>query len=251
MLYLMGKYADESCIFLPIGVSPITEEDYKKQTEMSMLATLTWYCGDKCQIQAPLIMKTQDFFNYLKECVDGSTRLSVIPLKLLSKTGLSHANMLIYDKINNTLERFEPHGHESPDEFHPYLLDITLPKMFAKFVTGKEVIYIPPQAFCPVKGHQVIEQIERETLGITLAEGKGLCSVWSFIYANLRLQYPDKTNIEIMDFISSQVTSDKKLYQYAENIIIAMWSLSEKIRVAKTEEDIQTAVLESVKILKI
>lgn len=253
LLYLMGKFADESCIFLPLSFNPVSEEDYKQQTEMSHMVSLTWYCDQdgKCSFQAPPIMKASDFFSYMKDCIENSGRLSVIPLKLLNINGLSHANMLIYDKINNTLERFEPHGQITLEDFNPQLLDVSLPIMFQKHVTGQVVKYISPKAFCPVKGPQVLEEIERARLGINFVDGRGLCSVWSFIYANLRLSYPDKTGAEIMDYINTRVDQDRTLYHYAENIIISIYEMSEKIRVAKNEDDIREAILETVKTLKI
>lgn len=253
LLYLMGKFSDESCIFLPATIAPVSEEEYKMQSEISHLLSLTWYCDrdGKCAFQAPLMMKTDEFFSYLKECIESSKRLAVIPIKLLASPDVGHANMLIYDKVENTLERFEPHGQISLDVFNPYLLDKSLPVMFEKRVIGKPVRYISPQAFCPVKGPQVLEEIEREKLGIQFAVGKGLCSVWSFIYANLRLTYPDKTSSEIMDYINAKVDKDQTLYHYAENIIVAIYELSEKVRVAKSEDDMREAILETVKTLKI
>jgi len=253
LLYLMGKFADESCVFLPISFEPVTEEEYKIQSEVSHLVSLTWYCDrdGKCAFQAPLGMKTDEFFDYLKECLENSKRLSVIPLKLLDSTGLGHANVLIYDKVNNTLERFEPHGQVSLSVFHPDLLDRSLPAMFQKRVTDRPIKYLSPQAFCPVKGPQLIEEIEREKLGIRFASGKGLCSVWSFIYANLRLSHPNKTNVEVMDYINSKVGKDETLYRYAENIIISIYELSEKVRFAKNEDEIRSAILETVRTLKI
>lgn len=252
MLYLMGKFADESCIFLPIQFGPVSEEEYTIQTEISQLVTLTWYCDQNiCKFQAPLTMKSSDFFEYLKDCISSSKRLSVIPIKLLTSSGVGHANMLIYDKSTNTLERFEPHGQISLPEFNPDFLDASLPKLFEKQVIGMPVNYISPQAFCPRQGPQVIEEIEREKLGIQFSTGKGLCSVWSFIYANLRLTYPDKTSSEIIEYINSKVSTDQMLYKYAENIIVTIWKMSEKIRVAKSEEEIQKVILETIRLIKI
>jgi hypothetical protein len=204
MLFLMGKFSEKSCIFLPISFGPIDEKSYQEQTETGSLTTLSWYCtAQKCIFQRPPIMSAKDFFGYLKECIENSERLSVIPIKLLTNTGVGHANMLIYDKINNTLERFEPHGQITLDIYNPPLLDKSLPAMFEKNITGKPVKYIALEAFCPAKGPQVLEEIAREKMGITFNTGKGLCSVWSFIYADIRLSYPDKSPSEIIDYISS------------------------------------------------
>jgi len=252
MLYLMGKYADNSCVFLPISFNPVSEEDYKQQSEMATLTTLSWYCKEqKCVFQTPPIMTSKEFFTYLQECIKNSERLSVIPIKLITNTGVGHANMLIYDKLNNTLERFEPHGQITLDVFNPRLLDRSIPAMFERNVTGKEVKYIAPEAFCPAKGPQVLEEIARENMGVTFNVGKGLCSVWSFIYADLRLSNPNKSQEEIINYITSQVTSDKNLYHYAENIVVAIWEMSEKLRTAKTEDDIREIILDTVKSLKI
>lgn len=122
MLYLMGKFAHESCVFLPISFDPVDEKTYLQQTEISQLVTLTWNCNNRCQFQTPPIMPSSEFFSYLRDCIESSSRLSIIPIKLL-KNNISHANMLIYDKLNNTVERFEPHGQLSPEIFGPSDLD--------------------------------------------------------------------------------------------------------------------------------
>ena len=252
MLYLMGKFADKSCIFLPVSFEPVDEKTYRQQTEIASLTTLSWYCdGMKCEFQGPPIMGNEDFFSYLRECIDSSERLSVIPIKLFTNTGIGHANMLIYDKVNGTLERFEPHGQITLDIFNPGLLDRSLPVMFEKNISRKPVRYIAPEAFCPVKGPQVLEEIAREKMGITFNVGKGLCSVWSFIYADLRLSNPDKSQSDIINYITSQVSTDKNLYYYAENIILSIWEMSERLRVAKTEEEIRKVIMDTVKNLKI
>jgi hypothetical protein len=250
ILYLMGKYSDKNCIFLPISVDPVDEKTYQQLSTMGAVSSLSWVCEKKgCRFDTPATMSTQDFMSYLSECIESSEGLSVIPLRLVAPD-TSHANIVIYNKNKNTLERFEPHGKDSENVFNGPLLDKALPRLFEK-ILGKSVFYIPPSDFCPVDGPQVLEEIARDKLGIRFDKGRGLCSVWSFIYANIRLKYPDKTQSEAMEYIISHMKDKNTVYHYAESVVTAIWGLSERIRNAKTHDDIKNIVVESVNQLDI
>lgn len=250
ILYLMGKYSDKNCIFLPISVDPVDEKTYQQLSSMGAVSTLSWVCEKNgCKFDTPATMSAQNFTNYLSECIEASDVLSVIPLRLVA-TGTTHANILIYNKEKNTLERFEPHGKDSENIFNGPLLDRSLPRLFEK-ILGKSVAYIPPSEFCPKDGPQILEEIARDKLGIRFDQGRGLCSVWSFIYANVRLKYPEKTQTDAIEYITSHMNDKTTVYHYAESVVESIWNLSEKIRKAKTHDDIKNAIGESIKQLDI
>jgi hypothetical protein len=247
MLYLMGKFSNDNCIFLPINVEPVEEKEYQRQSEFSPLFTLSWGKNEREQwkLFTPQLLSRSQFFEYLKECIDSSSRLSIIPIILTSddKTLISHANMLIYDKTKNTLERFEPHGQNTPERYNPESLDKIIP-IFFESILQKPIIYFSPKIFCPIQGPQLIEEITRKTLNIELH--RGFCSVWTFIYSTFRLSYPEKSREEILENIINGIGKDINLYRFVEKIILSISELSEHIRKARTTDEIRKAIDNSV-----
>ncbi len=255
MIYLMGKFQN-SCVFLPITIEPINEQTYERFSNRPFgnFVSLSWECSEKgCRFSSPKIFPDdKDFAQYasfLQNCVDGSERFSVIPLELFYKDGSGHfsghSNVLIYDKILHSLERFDSHGGESDEMFVPTLLDKSIQKFFPAFLNDN-FEYFPPQAFCPKNGPQVFEQISRETLGVPIKTG--FCSVWSFIYANYRLQFPDKSREDVNVFLIERLTEEHgNLWEFLLKVVIMLSNLSEKIRTAQSVAEIEEAIMESTK----
>lgn len=132
-------------------------------------------------------------------CMDDKTRFVMIDLSYkVKKFDNLHANTLIIDKKNKTIERFEPHGSHEYDS----KLDEDLKELF------KEFKYIPPLEFCPYYGPQAIEgqqvpdiptikeETEKKTCKCHIkrkskTDPEGYCEPWSLWYADMRLSYPD------------------------------------------------------------
>lgn len=105
-----------------------------------------------------------------------------------------HANTLLINTANRTIERFEPHvGYKGILYTEP--LDIYL----AEFVRELRYIYLPPLSVCPIsiQGWQTLES------QVPKAKGEiGYCLMWSIFYAYLRLVYPEIESSEIIDDFS-------------------------------------------------
>ena len=77
---------------------------------------------------------------------------------ILDKNIGDHANMLVYDKKLNSIERFEPHGiYDLNDSY----IDTQIKQFFESF--NDNVKYISPKQFCPKFGPQYIEDIMEKT----------------------------------------------------------------------------------------
>ena len=117
----------------------------------------------------------------------------VIPLGIEVANG-SHANIIIIDIVNNTIERFEPNGIHFPRGFYynPDLLDNILDNkiinLFKKagFINFK---YMKPSNFLPIIGFQMLETIEDSKCN-KLSDPNGFCAVWCVWWAEQRLLFP-------------------------------------------------------------
>lgn len=106
---------------------------------------------------------------------------------------INHANFLIVDKQNKTIERFEPNGQTNwgfESDFNSQLKKIFIKKKY------NIIEYIPPESFCPKYGIQARENIENYDTDIH----KGSCYAWSFWYVNVRMEYPDMDKSTIVDY---------------------------------------------------
>lgn len=111
-----------------------------------------------------IITKKMNEYNFL-----------VIPIGIITSVG-NHANILLWDIKNNTIERFEPNGSNFPTglNYNPILLDSLLENKFKQI--NKKIIYHEPFKFLPNIGFQKIESIEIKKCKI--GDPNGFCGVW-------------------------------------------------------------------------
>lgn len=250
--YLMEKY-QTSCVFFPWDFHPISDSEYSSVTEKAYggVIALTWVCkaeGKNCSLYPPSVLNSWvKYTNYLVECIKNSKRLSIIPLELYIKNIKGHSNTLVFDKVSKTLERFDPNGGTSDPDFAPSELDSQLEKLFSiilkPLLNGEKLKYMSPLDFCPKIGVQMIEKATRIKLGVPIE--RGFCSVWAFVYSNFRLRFPEQDRSTITKFL----VSDKRgnLYTYIENVIVMVARLSESLRKAKDDDEIQKILIKETK----
>jgi len=135
-------------------------------------------------------------FSKLKLDFSLSRQFVVIKLGLYDKTG-AHSNMLIFDKVRNTMERFEPHGGQSQESFQPTLLDQMLHRKFPTFD------FLRPAEYCPIS----LQALENREPGNTLPGEHGYCLAWCWLYIDLRLQNPSFERTEIIAQVRTHVPS--------------------------------------------
>lgn len=139
----------------------------------------------------------EEIFDIIQSC---KTRFVVIPLTILDEVSVvdrttraathrkiyksDHQNMIIVDKVNGIVERFEPNGTFPEFNFVDTLLLNQLSKPLG-------YSYLPTIDICP-NGPQ-------KSFG---KEG-GFCVTWSALYMHLRLRNPDIPPDAILDYLTS------------------------------------------------
>lgn len=114
-------------------------------------------------------------------------RFLIIPIGIeLSQD--SHANILVYDKKINEIERFEPNGGTFPFKFNynPNLLDKLLKDKFLDYFENLK--YFPPNSYLPKIGFQLLESYDHFKTK-KIGDPGGFCAAWCTWYAFMRVKY--------------------------------------------------------------
>ena len=157
----------------------------------------------------------ENFDTLLLDAINKDKRFIVIPLGIELAEG-SHANIIIIDKDNKTIERFEPNGANEPRNF-PYnkkLLDNLLKNKFEQLLSKFK--YLEPKDYLPTIGFQMLEIINEDKCKI-IGDPNGYCAVWCVFYAKYRLENPN-------------VRQDKLVYKIINNIKLQNKSFKSVIR---------------------
>jgi hypothetical protein len=128
----------------------------------------------------------------------------------------AHMNMLVFNIVQKTLERFEPHGSKYGGSLKSDAkVDEFIVREFAKPL---QLTYISPsELFCPrinknksiIKGKgylglQSIEGMVPKHLEVNLTNKlveKGYCGIWSMFYAKLRVMFPSLDSQQVIETI--------------------------------------------------
>ena len=163
----------------------------------------------------------ENFYEKINECKGKNIEFIIIPLGIEMKAG-SHANYIIYDIKNKTVERFEPHGSATPPglNYDPKILDELLESRFK--VIDANIKYFGPADYEPKIGFQLMDIFENNKKKI--GDPGGFCALWAVWYVDMRLKYKEtncKDLIEILiRSIRTQNISVKNMIRnYAKNII--------------------------------
>ena len=136
----------------------------------------------------------------------------VIPLFLRSKKG-GHANILIMNHKNNTLEHFEPHGEIAKHltENQNKKIDTELKRLVDTInLKNKdiEIKYVPRKLTCPT-GFKSFQSLENEDVktgemfkvkefgnySVEVKKDNGYCCAWSYLYLDFRLTNLSETDV--------------------------------------------------------
>jgi len=163
----------------------------------------------------------ENFYDKINECKSKNIEFIIIPLGIEMKAG-SHANYIIYDIKNKTVERFEPHGSATPPglNYDPKILDELLESRFKAI--DSDISYYGPTDYEPKIGFQLMDIFENNKKRI--GDPGGFCALWAIWYVDMRIKYKDmncKDLIEILiKSIRTQNISVKNMIRnYAKNII--------------------------------
>ena len=149
-----------------------------------------------------------DVVKQLAKCINRGIETIIIPLTLRVEN-YGHANVLIYRKINNSIEHFEPYGSNAElGEFHQSVLDRKLQTFMYRlndhlqdeYDVLTQVEFIPAFLVCPhSKGLQELdEEIQNSILANGEEETGGYCVAWSMFFTELVLQNPEISSGELL-----------------------------------------------------
>ena len=152
LIYLTTKHGD-ICTFIPNKI----EAKINILGEISGLSEsgITWHCvkEEKEEKEKKKVIKERKCIHELKippEVAENlktcEKRFVAIPLGLSYGASTGHANIIIYDRLNNTVERFEPHGGGSElygleKEYEKDKLDLELKTAFS-LILGHDINYL-------------------------------------------------------------------------------------------------------------
>lgn len=117
---------------------------------------------------------------------DKTKRFLIIPIGIELTNG-AHANILLYDKTLNEMERFEPYGTGFPPGFNynPNNLDNSLKNLFMNYFEDGFKYYSPSDYELKV-GLQLLDTMEY-TKEKNIGDPGGFCAAWSLWYVEMRL----------------------------------------------------------------
>lgn len=171
---------------------------------------------------------------YIKGCqLDKSKKYIIIPVGIVLQNG-SHSNYLLYDKITNEIERFEPYGFGYPPglNYEPKQMDSILEKKFTSIIPN--VKYVKPIDYLPKIGIQSIDITEEKNKYI--GDPNGFCALWSIWYVDMRISNDylkrDKLIKYMLRSLSEQHISFKMLIRnYAKQITDMRDNILEKVHI--------------------
>lgn len=152
-----------------------------------------------------------------KHMFDASCRFIIAFVGLVSKstettsTGF-HANVLIYDKDTNELERFDGLGRDLHSLYNITGFDKLIVEEFNKKndIFKKPVRYFTPLDYCPkmpVFQRKEIDDIPGKDLS-------GNCAVWRIFYVHLRLANPHLNRKDLVIMASNKLSKTGSLYNF-------------------------------------
>lgn len=170
-----------------------------------------------------------------EKCMKSKARFIFIHLSLPG-----HSNALIYDKVKNELEWFEPHGHTyggSSDGPGPNANAkiLSYAKNTLKLPIDTVIHSHPPS--CP-RGVQSLEGDNKRALGEfnTIENRGGLCFAWTLWYLDMKFSNPNSNSRQILTNMISKKNTDfrKFITQYIVNRQSLLYSKQKHVNIKST-----------------
>jgi hypothetical protein len=142
---------------------------------------------------------------------EGKKRFAFV-LLIIHLVNTFHANCLIYDFKNMTIERFEPDGSNLEYTFEK--LDNILEEELT-WDTGLN--YMKPSDFLPQNGFQLISNEKKDT-NIKRGDLGGFCLAWCLWYTETRIKNPDiHPKILVEKALKNIISTNLKFSEYIRN----------------------------------
>ena len=144
--------------------------------------------------------KVKDISFLLKRSIlSEKYRFIIMKLSLIPHSDTLHANIIIYDKIRNTLIRFEPYGDW--ELLDSYFLDKMIIKIFKNAIDKskhKSLKYLRPSDYLDKTKFQSVS-LGDEHKHKNLGDPSGYCLAWCYWFLELKLLNPDINERELVE----------------------------------------------------
>lgn len=155
--------------------------------------------------------------NWENAMEDKNIRFIIAFVGLTEENEGAHANILIYDKHTNEMERFDPLGRDTNEAYHIEEFD----KAVVKKMTDKledvwpdgKFEYFTPMDFCPKMPIFQSRELD-EIPGVDL---RGNCAVWRLWYVHIRLANPDITRETLIKYAISETKNVGNLHKFIKS----------------------------------
>lgn len=163
----------------------------------------------------------KNYWSYFSKCKN--VRFIVFPFGFSCSNFMGHANYMIYDRQNKSLERFEPYGKSFKSCSNPANIDNKIKKLFNENLGNFVEKYYKPLDFLNTRSFQRIQEDEGEMEDKKDPPG-GYCAIWSCWYAELRLSNPDKNRSYVVrnalkKLKDNELSFTEYIRNYTENIV--------------------------------
>lgn len=141
---------------------------------------------------------------------NGGKRFAAVFLSLIYDR-LLHANLLIYDFKNMTVERFEPYGNTMG-------IDGDIDDILEEELTWNTGLkYIKPDDYLPVAGFQTVSD-ENNIINKKSGDFGGFCLAWCLWYLETKIKNPDVSSKILVDKVINKISKlDLKFSEYIRN----------------------------------
>ena len=122
-----------------------------------------------------------------------------------------HANIIIIDFKLKQIERFEPHGSDSPNgmNYNKNLLDTLLKNKFDSYKLNFK--YLSPEDYLSKIGFQIKEfyELKNDYLG----DPNGFCALWCTWWTEIRISNPDINIYKLQKLLFKEISNNNLSYK--------------------------------------
>lgn len=156
-----------------------------------------------------------NYWDHWKEPMhDPRVRFIITYVTLVSNMGGIHANVFIYDKNTNEVERFDGLGQNTSVTYKLNKFDEAMRGVFAaQTIFKKPVKYLTPIDYCPKTS--IFQSKELDDL--PGADRRGNCAVWRLWYIHVRLANPHLKRNDVIKMASNKLKDVGSFHKFIKS----------------------------------
>ena len=147
-----------------------------------------------------------------KQMGNPDARFIIMLVTMTSATAGSHANVMIYDKKSNEVERFDSLGNSTHLSYQTDKFDIKMQKWLENKVP-QGYKYFTPIDFCPKSD---IFQV-KELYQVGFNDLSGSCAVWRLWYIDIRMANPGLKRDQVVKMAMTKLNSVGNFQQFIKS----------------------------------